>query len=266
VWNYDRVSSSLPEERRLEIIREVRTRPLVRATELAERFNVSVETIRRDLVALERDGLTRRVYGGVTAATPRLAEAPFERRREESAARKAAMARLATTLISDGDMLVLDIGTSVAAIATALPLTYRGRVLTNSLLVTTALAHRQDIEVLTSGGRTRGGDLACFGPHAERFFSEFHGGTAFLGTGGVHPTIGLTDYYPDEIPMRRIIIEHATECYAMADSSKFDQVALSTVCPLTELTAVITDDGADERVVELIEQAGTRVLVAPAPA
>ena len=260
------MTSSLPEERRLEIIREVRARPLVRASELAERFHVSVETIRRDLVSLERDGLTRRVYGGVTAATPRLAEAPFELRREERTARKAAMARLATTLVSHDDMLVLDIGTSVAAVAAALPLTYRGRVLTNSLLVATALTDRQDVEILTSGGRIRGGDLACFGPHAERFFSEFHGGKAFLGTGGVHPTIGLTDYYPDEIPMRRIIIEHASECYAMADSSKLDQVALSTVCPLAALTGVITDDGADERIVQLLEQAGTRVLVAPVDA
>jgi DeoR family transcriptional regulator, fructose operon transcriptional repressor len=260
------MSSSLPEERRLEIIQEVRARPLVRATELAERFNVSVETIRRDLVALERDGLTRRVYGGVTAAAPRISEPPFEHRRAESAGRKAAMARLAATLIDDGDLLVLDIGTSVAAIASALPLTYRGRVLTNSLLVAMALADRPDVEVLTSGGRTRGGDLACYGAHAERFFADFHGGKAFLGTGAIHPTIGLTDYYPDEIPMRRIIIERASERWAMADSSKLDQVALATVCSLASLTGIITDDDADQRIVESLEQTGTRVLIASVPA
>lgn len=256
------MSAALPEERRLEIIRQVRSKPLVRAGELARRFGVSIETIRRDLVALERDGLTRRVYGGVTAAGPKLSEPPFEHRRVEHSAQKHAMARLAVSMVGREDMLMMDVGTSVAAIAAELPLSYRGRVLTNSLLVAMELAGREGVDVMTSGGRIRAGDLACYGPTAEEFFSGFYGGKAFLGSGGVHPSVGLTDYYPDEIPVRRIIIEHAAERYVLADSSKLNQVAFAAVCPLDALTAIITDDGVDDRTAEHFARAGVDLKVA----
>jgi DeoR family fructose operon transcriptional repressor len=256
------MSGALPEERRLEIIRQVSSKPLVRADELARHFGVSVETIRRDLVALERDGVTRRVYGGVTAAAPKLAEPPFERRRVERAAQKHAMARLAVSLVGSDDMLVMDVGTSVPAVAVELPQSYRGRVLTNSLLVAMELAGRDGVEVMTSGGRIRPGDLACFGQTAEQFFSAFYGGKAFLGSGGVHPSVGLTDYYPDEIPARRIIIEHAAERYVLADSSKLNQIAFAAVCPLDVLTAIITDDGVDDRTAEQFARAGVELKVA----
>ncbi len=252
----------IPEERRLEIIQEVRARSLVRADELADRFGVSGETIRRDLMALEREGLVRRVHGGATSSGARGFEASYEQRRATNLEAKRAMARVAADLIEPGDTIVLDIGTSAAEVARALPPAHRGRVLTNSLLVAIELAGREGVEVLTSGGRVRAGDLACSGTQAETFFGDYFADKAFLGSGGVHPEVGLTDYYPDEIASRRIILEHASERYVLADSSKLGRIALARVCGLDQLTAVITDDGADDRVVEELEREGLRVLVA----
>lgn len=259
-----RRAGSLPEERRQSILAQVLVRPIVRADELADQLGVSIETVRRDLLALEQEGLTRRVYGGATRPATDRVEAPFEQRRVARLGAKRAMARLATSLIGTGSTLILDIGTSVAEIARQLPPTFNGRVITNSLLVATVLAGRTGIELLVAGGKVRGGDLACYGPHAERLFADFYGGTAFLGSGGVHPAIGLTDHYLDEIPARRTILEHADEIYVMADSSKLAAVAPVKVCDLSAVTAVITDDGVDSAVARSFEEAGVRLLVASA--
>jgi DeoR/GlpR family transcriptional regulator of sugar metabolism len=172
------------------------------------------------------------------------------------------MARLAASLVRPGSTVVLDIGTSVAEVARQLALTFQGRVLTNSLVAATELAGREGIELLVAGGRVRGGDLACFGAHAETLFADFYGGTAFLGSGAVHPQIGLTDHYIDEIPSRRIIIDRADEVYVMADASKLGQVAPVKVCEIAQLTAVITDDSINDEVERAFEDAGIRLLVA----
>lgn len=234
----------------------------MRADELAARFGVSVETIRRDLVALEREGLTRRVYGGAMRTAQRRSEAPFEMRRVAHASQKWAMARLAASLIEPDDLLILDVGTSVAEIAAQLRADYRGLVLTNSLLVAVQLADRSGLQLLTSGGRVRRGDLACFGPQAEAFFAGYFGGKAFLGSGGVHPESGVTDFYPDEIPMRRAILTNASERYVMADSSKLGEVATARVCALEAITAVITDDGVDDATRRAFEAVGAQLLIA----
>ncbi len=258
-----RQQATIPEERRLEILHAIGTRALLRADEIAGQFSVSAETVRRDFVALEREGLLRRVYGGATRAAPRAVEAPFAQRRARHLEGKRAMGRLAASLVAPGETLMFDVGTSVADVARQLPATYRGRVLTNSLLVAGELADREGIEVLTSGGRVRPGDLACSGAHAQAFFAGYYADKAFLGSGGVQVEAGLTDYHPDEIPCRQLMLDHASERYVLADASKLGQVALARVCGLDRITAVITDGDADPTVLETLRDAGVDVLVAP---
>lgn len=260
------MGSEIPEERRLEILERVRTDALVRAADLAGRFGVSTETIRRDFLSLERDGLLRRVHGGATRPAPRGFEPSFEQRLTRHLDRKRAMGRLAASLIEPGDTLILDVGTSVAEVARAIPRSYTGRVLTNSLLVPVELAGREGVQVITAGGRVREGDLACSGAQANAFFMDHFADKAFLGSGGVSVDAGLTDFYPEEIESRRIIIEHATERYVMADSSKLGQVALGRVCQLDRITAVVTDDHVEPDLVRDFDRAGVSLLVAPTAA
>lgn len=96
----------------------------------------------------------------------------------------------------------------------------------------------------------------------SRLLRGFYGGKAFLGSGGVHPVLGLTDYYPDEIRMRRVIINQAHECYVLADSSKLGRIAPAKVCDLDQVTAVITDDGVDDAVARDFERVGVKLLIA----
>ena len=219
----------LPTQRRQEILAQVRKSAAVSAEELALRFGVSVETIRRDLRSLRDRGLLERVYGG--ALPVQSSEGTFTARSVKFQERKRAIARLAATLVSPDDTIAIDVGTTALEVARALPADFRGRVLTNSVPVAMQLSGNEAIELLLSGGQVRNGDSACFGRRADDFFEEFYADKAFLGSGGVHPNAGLTDYYPHEAATRRMIIAHAGASYVLADSSKLGTVAVCRVCP-----------------------------------
>jgi DeoR family fructose operon transcriptional repressor len=251
----------LPIQRRQAILAEVRQTSAVSAEELARRYGVSLETIRRDLRGLRDQGLLERVYGG--ALSIRSTEGTFAARSTLHSESKQAIGQLAATLIEPDDTIVIDVGTTALELAKALPETYRGRVLTNSVPVAMALSDTANIELLLSGGHVRRGDAACFGAHAETFFAEFYADKAFLGSGGVHQDAGLTDYYPHEVITRRTIIAHSAASYVLADSSKFGAIAVHRVCPLSRVTAILTDPQASASEVSLIEAAGCAVMRSP---
>jgi len=253
----------LPTQRRQEILSEVRKTSAVSAEELALRFGVSVETIRRDLRSLRDRGLLERVYGG--ALSVQSTEGSFTARSAKHQDRKKAIARLAATLVKPDDTIVIDVGTTALEVARALPADFRGRVLTNSVPVAMELSGNEDIELLLSGGQVRNGDAACFGRRADDFFEEFYADKAFLGSGGVHAKAGLTDFHAHEVATRRVIIAHAGASYVLADSSKLGTVAVRRVCPLSQITAVLTDSDdqiATKEAVDALLAVGCTVLQA----
>src|SRR5208282_5293306 len=115
------------------------------------------------------------------------------------------------------------------------------------------------------GGQLRPGDAACFGSRAEAFFAEFYADKAFLGSGGVHIRAGLTDYHPPEVITRRTIIAQSAASYVLADSSKLGTIAVHRVCPLSRVTAVLTDDDASTEATEAPASAGCTVMRAGPP-
>jgi DeoR family fructose operon transcriptional repressor len=153
-----------------------------------------------------------------------------------------AIAALAVSMIEPDDTIIIDVGTTALEVARALPSSFRGRVLTNSVPAAMALADRGGLDVQLCGGQMRPGDGACSGAHAEAFFDEFYADKAFLGSGGVHPDAGLTDFYPPEVVVRRTMIAHTAASYVLADSSKLGAIAVHRVCALDAFTAVVTDD------------------------
>ena len=254
----------LPTQRRQAILAEVRQAKAVSADELARQFGVSLETIRRDLRGLRDQGLLERVYGG--ALSVRSTEGTFAARSTLHSDRKLAIARLAATLVGPEDTIVIDVGTTALEVARALPASFRGRVLTNSVPAAMELAAREEIDLLMCGGQVRPGDAACSGAHAESFFAEFYADKAFLGSGGVHAEAGLTDYHPPEVITRRTIIAHAAASYVLADSSKLGAIAVHRVCPLSRVTAVLTDHEASAEAADALARAGCTILRASEPA
>ena len=238
----------LPTQRRQAILAELRDTAAVSAEALARQYGVSVETIRRDLRTLRDHGLLERVYGGATPI--RSTEGSFAARSSHHVEAKRAIGELAAALAEPDDTIIIDIGTTALEVARALPASFRGRVLTNSVPVAMELSARDGIDLLLAGGQVRHGDAACSGAHAEAFFSEFYADKAFLGSGGVHAEAGLTDYYPAEVVTRRTIIEHSAVPYVLADSTKLGAIGLHRVCPLDRIAAVLHWPATHAEVVE----------------
>jgi DeoR/GlpR family transcriptional regulator of sugar metabolism len=264
----DLLAAALPEERRLRVAALLRRESRVRVEELADRFAVSGETIRRDLKVLEDRGLARRVYGGAVAVDGAWGHGPGCRRigardyLEVNWAERA-IATAAAALVEPGETVMFGVGAIVAETARALPPAFAGRALCASVPAATILAARPDVEVHLAGGLLRRPDLSCTDDAAERFFDRFFARRAFLAAEGVDPRAGLTCEHLDEVPVRRALIRQAAECYALAGSDRLGTVAVGRVAALAELAGVITDAAADPEIVQALENAGARVLIAP---
>ncbi|HEY1488631.1 MAG TPA: DeoR/GlpR family DNA-binding transcription regulator [Micromonosporaceae bacterium] len=261
----DLIGTALPEERRLQIAAQLRRDARVRVDDLARQFDVSGETIRRDLQVLEERGLLRRVYGGAVIATAAPLQARVEDPSSVAAAPERDIAALAATLIEPGDTIVLHGGGIAVEVARALPASYEGRVLCAGLTVAAELAGRDGIDILLAGGNLRSPELTCSGSVTERFFGEYFADKAFIGVGGVHARAGLTGRDLPDIAVAQVILKQARECYVLADSKSIGRIALGRIAPLSAITAVITDAGTDADELRALTASGVKVLVATEP-
>jgi DeoR family transcriptional regulator, fructose operon transcriptional repressor len=257
------VTQVLPSERRKAIVAAVTAG--VRTDELAEQFGVSGETVRRDLIRLERDGLLNRVYGGAEPADrPRASEAAFGSRQTMNLKAKQQIARLAGAIVRPGQIVMIDIGTTAVELARNLPKDWTGTVVTNSLLVAAELADRDRVDVTVLGGRIRAGDLAASGPQTLAALAELYADVAFLSSGGLDSRAGLTDYYADEVDVRRLMISHARHTYLLADSTKFDVIAARVVAPFSAIGALFTERAPEGPLADALADSDVQVLLPPA--
>jgi DeoR family fructose operon transcriptional repressor len=250
-------------ERHSRIVRSLRASTVASTEELALELDVSAETIRRDLVALELQGALTRVRGGAAIGLTSIAgqEPPFVDRTDLAREGKARIGRAAAALAPAGGTLVIDVGTTALAVARALAPDICGTVATASLLAAVELADRPGLEVLVSGGRLRSGDLALSNSTTAAFFADFHADVAFLGSGGVDAAIGLTDFHLDEAAVRRTIISNSAASYVLADATKLGRVARHRVVDLFGLAGLITDEEPSAEIRAAIEDGGGRVII-----
>jgi DeoR family fructose operon transcriptional repressor len=254
----------LPVARHDAIVTLVNGAHTVSTDELAGQLGVSLETVRRDLALLEGRGELRRVHGGAARVAARgTGEEPsFSERSVSNHQAKADIGRIAAGLVEDGQTVVIDIGTTAVEVARAIPADFRGRVVTSSLLVAVELATRPNVDVLVSGGRVRRGDLACSNAHAKALFADLYPDIAFISSGAVDAAVGLTDYHPDEVDIRRTVIANSARCYILADSSKLDRIAPHRVCDLASVNGLITDVDTSPAVWAAMHESGGVVLSA----
>lgn len=256
------LDAALPEERRLLVAAQVRRDTRVRVDDLARRFGVSGETVRRDLQVLEERGLLRRVYGGAVVTEPELATVRADAPADGGSPVHRRIAALAATLVEPDDTVTLHGDRLIQQVAVAMPASFAGRVLCASLPVAAELAGRTGVDVLIAGGQVRAADLACAGPVAEQFFRQYYADKVFLSAAGIHHRAGLTQRLLDDIAVQQVMIEHARECYVLADPASLGRTAVGRVASTGAITAVVTDGSADPAEVRALEQTGVKVLVA----
>ena len=254
----------LPVARRAKLLAELNGAGSLSTDDLAERLGVSGETIRRDIALLENEGQLLRVHGGamsLPAASLVKNEEPYDIRQDEHRDAKARVAQAAVSLVKNGDMIAIDVGTTSLQIAKALPADFRGVVATPCLLVAAELAGRPGIDVLLSGGLVRGGDMACSNAQAIAFFRDLNTDIAFLSCGGLTAQHGLTDFYRDEVATRREMLRNARRTYIAADASKIGKVAPYRVCDLGDVEGLITDSAPTEAVIRELNRHDVKLIL-----
>src|SRR5690606_26348076 len=169
-------------DRQEQILSELRHHPHVRTSELAARFGVSTETVRRDVDALSRQGLIRRAYGGAAAA-PMGAQPPFGERNLARIEERARIARAAAELVRPGEVLMIDAGSTTHQLALRLAAVGSElTILTNSLAVATALGQNKSIHVVMCPGDLLGAEAGVYGPETLEFLSRYNANRAFIGS------------------------------------------------------------------------------------
>lgn len=250
-------------ERRSKLTEMVVGAGALTTEELAVGLDVSIETIRRDLLALDSGGVVSRVHGGAVANRPQPvveSEAAFDVRIAENISAKQRIARAAAALIPDNGITMLDVGTTALLVAREVPRMKEGTVVTTSLRVATELSTRPGFKVLMTGGQLRGDDLNLSGQAAVDFFEGVFFDVALLGSGGVDADAGLTDYYLDETAARKVAIRNARQSFVLADSSKFQRVAPYQVCGFDAVTGVIVDREPPARLQAALQKADAVII------
>ncbi|OOG45981.1 DeoR/GlpR family DNA-binding transcription regulator [Rhodanobacter sp. C01] len=229
----------LPQERQQWILDRLRQRGRVVAVELAAEFVVSEDSVRRDLRELAAQGLCKRVYGGALPLSA--AVAPLKQRRQEHAGRKLALARKAVTLVRQGQVLLIDAGSTNAAIAAALPADFGLTVVTNAPDIAQTLLEREGFEILLIGGRIDVRIGAAVGAQAVQEIQRVRADLCFPGACAVDADGGLWGFDSEEALLKRAMVEAGGETVVVATSDKLGTVATHRVAGIDEVQHLVVE-------------------------
>lgn len=247
-------------ERQQQILATARADGRVDVAELAAALDVTPETIRRDLTALERHGLVRRVHGGAIPVERLGFEPGIAVREGVLAGEKERIAKAALDELPEAGAVLLDAGTTTVRLAELLPVDRELTVVTHALPVATVLATRPNVTLHLVGGTVRGRTMAAVGSWALAALADIHADVAFLGTNGLSVEHGLTTPDLAEAAVKRALVEGARRTVVLADHTKLGRTDFAHVVPLSAVDTVVTDSGAEPELVDEIEAAGPRVV------
>jgi DeoR/GlpR family transcriptional regulator of sugar metabolism len=247
----------LSTQRKSLIMDRLRTSGSVVAKDLAGEWGVSEDTVRRDLRELSAAGQLQRVHGGALPISA--AAGDFEARRSVAVAEKQQVARLAAGMVSTGQTIFIDGGTTGQALCRVLPESLIATVITHSPTIAVELMAHRNVEVILIGGTIYRHSVVATGAIAAEQIAGITVDVFFMGVSGVHPVAGLTTGSAEEAATKRSISRRASETYVLASSEKLGSASPFRVVEFTDVTAAITDS-TDRRAIEKLRKAGLQVM------
>jgi DeoR family fructose operon transcriptional repressor len=248
-------------ERQQAIADQLRSIGRVDVATLAEEFDVTGETIRRDLTILERHGIARRVHGGAITLDRLSFEPAVGARESVMTAEKTRIAKAALAELPEEGTILLDAGTTTARLADELPNDRELTVVTHAVNTALALSSSPNLKVMLVGGRLRSRTLATVDDWALRALRETFVEVAFIATNGISPDRGLTTPDPAEAMVKRAAIASSRRCVLLADHTKVGNDYLTRFAELHEIDTFITG-GLDAKMAADIASAGPRIVIA----
>lgn len=233
-------------------------------SELADRFEVSEETIRRDARQLERNGVVQKVHGGLSATSNKI-EAPYRIRLRENAEAKQRIARTAATLVSEGMTLLLDSGTSCYWLARALAPVRNLTIVTNSVEIAHEVLGNPGQRLLLAGGQINPVHNAAFGQEARSFCRHFAPDLTILSMGAVDPERGFLDFDADEAAFKQSLLGQARRIVVLADHTKFTKAGFIKVASFSDVQDLVTDQPPPAGTARAASQSDTTLHIARGP-
>ncbi len=253
-----------PEIRRSRMLAALNKREFVKVADLSDMFGISEVTVRSDLQALQEAGLLRRVHGGAVVSSY-LRERPFEQSLDALAEEKKRIGEAAAALVTSGETVILDVGSSTVAVARAL---VARTALTDVVCFTNGLKVALELEpaiprftVVLTGGTLRPLQHSLVDPLAGAMLEDIHADTVFLGCNGVDLNAGVTNINLPEADIKRRMVRAARRRIVVATGEKIGEVSLAPLCTIDEVTILITDASADPGVVARLREAGLEIRV-----
>ncbi|QXQ06769.1 DeoR/GlpR family DNA-binding transcription regulator [Sphingosinicellaceae bacterium] len=256
-------------ERRQLIGSLLRDRGSVQVAPLAERFSVSMQTIRKDLHFLTVRGIAERSYGGAILVASAgvgpvnvTAEPAVEAKRSSHTDEKMRIGKLAAAMVRPGESVVLDSGTTTLQIARHLPDDEDITVLTNDLDILSELAQKERISIVMLGGSFRRKNMAFYGNQTVGALDDLRVDKLFLGVDGFDIEYGITTHYEPEAMLNRKMVQAARRVIAVTDQSKFGRVCLHRIINIAEINDLVTDSPVPDAVQAASDSLGFRLHLA----
>lgn len=252
----------LAANRHEEILKFIHKDRFVKVSQLSRIFDVSEETIRRDLDRLEKDGLLKKLHGGAVPVdiTNIKNVKPILERMSENIDEKIEIAKLGLNMIEDGDTLILDSGSTTLQLARMLS-HKKITVLTNDVNIAYELAQMENINLILTGGSVRSGSFSITGSDCESSLRAYNVNKAFISASGIKLDRGLTTSNNSDAGIKKAMIKAAGTVICLTDHTKFDRTALVSFAAFDSLDIVITDRAVDRSYAEAFEVSGVQVII-----
>ena len=257
---YGEVTALLAAERRRVITERIKATGQVVVSTMSTEFQVSEETIRRDLEWLEKEGIATRIYGGaVLCGNDRIAP-PYSIRKNTSIEPKITIARQLAQLVQDGDTLMVDESSTAAYAVRALRQKKGITLITNSLELLGEMNGQDTWNIISTGGALKHDVLALVGPHALRTVRSYHVRYAILSCRGINDRLGLADSDDAVVEVKQAMIASCDSAILLADQRKFDRDGLVALGNLSLVDKLITDRSPSRQWLEKLQQSGVELL------
>ncbi len=260
----------VPNPRQAKLLEKVRAEGSVSVETLAAHFGVTLQTVRRDVHRLAESGLVARFHGGVRIPSSTTENIAYRQRQvlfhDEKARIAQCVARTIATRFPEGCSLILNIGTTIEAIASELVKLDHLRVITNNLNVAAILSDNPQCEVIVAGGVVRSRDRGIIGEATVEFMRQFKVDVGLIGISGIEADGTLRDFDYREVKVARTIIEQSREVWLAADHSKFKRPAMVELGQLSQIDVLFVDAPPPPPFPQLLHEAGVLCMVAGAGA
>lgn len=234
-------------ERRNKILEILQKESRVVVNDLSTLFDVTEETIRRDLEKLEKEGFAKKTYGGAIVSESPNVDLPYKVRIEANVAKKQQIAEIVSSLIEDGDRIMLDGSSTAVFVAKQLKNKKNLTIITNSIEILLELSNIPGWKVLSTGGELKEGSNSLIGYQAENMIGNYHVNKAVISCKGVDIKKGITDSNDMDKNIKKLMLDSSDMKILVVDNSKFDKISFTRICELSYIDVVITDSELNDK-------------------